>query len=132
MMSPNRRRAWGAYVEVEGRAMVAGGHGGAGQGIVIEVDRLRRLGAGMLPSPIRPSWGQLASGQMDAQWVEVDAVVQAADGSAIFTHARERKWPIDRDDSRRRQCPAVDNLLDAGIRVPGCLSGRDRCPRPDT
>jgi signal transduction histidine kinase len=106
----------GAYVEVEGRAILAGGHGATGQGPVIEVDHMRLLGNGMMPEPVRPSWSLLASGQMDAQWVEVDAVVRATDGSHLLLACESGQLTA---TIREAPALAVDNLLDASIRVRG-------------
>jgi hypothetical protein len=74
----------GAYVEVEGTAIQAPGHGVAAYGPVVLMDKEIVLGQGKLPDPLHPSWGLLASGQMDAQWVEIDAVVRATDGSHLL------------------------------------------------
>jgi signal transduction histidine kinase len=106
----------GAFVEVEGRAILAGGHGATGHGPVIEVDHMRLLGQGTLPTPVRPSWSSLASGQMDAQWVEVDAVVQATDGSHLLLACESGQLTA---TIREAPVTAVNNLLDAGIRVRG-------------
>jgi signal transduction histidine kinase len=76
--------AFGAYVEVEGDALRAPGHGVAGYGPVVHVDKVSHLGVGKLPDPVHPPWGLLASGQMDSQWVELDAVVRATDGSHLL------------------------------------------------
>jgi signal transduction histidine kinase len=41
----------------------------------IECHRLRILGRGEFPEPARPTWDELASGSLDAQWVELEGIV---------------------------------------------------------
>ena len=41
----------------------------------IEARRVRRLGAGTLPQPVRSAWDQLINGSLDTQYVEVEGVV---------------------------------------------------------
>ncbi len=98
------------------RAILAAGHGASGQGPVIEVDALRYLGEGKLPNPLRPSWSLLASGQMDAQWVEMDAVVRATDGSHLLLACESGQLTA---TVRAAPVLAVNSLLDASIRVRG-------------
>ncbi|HWD17677.1 MAG TPA: ATP-binding protein [Verrucomicrobiae bacterium] len=106
----------GAWVEVEGRAVAASGHGAAGKGPVVEVTQIHYAGPGRLPDPIRPAWSVLASGQMDAQWVEVDGVVRATDGSHLLLACESGQLTA---TLRAAPVLAVNNLLDASIRVRG-------------
>jgi signal transduction histidine kinase len=41
--------------------------------------RLRVLGQGEFPKPLRPTWDELANGSLDAQWVEIEGVVLSND-----------------------------------------------------
>ncbi|HEY1787382.1 MAG TPA: sensor histidine kinase [Verrucomicrobiae bacterium] len=41
----------------------------------IECHRLRILGRGQFPEPDRPTWNELTSGSLDAQWVELQGIV---------------------------------------------------------
>ncbi|MGC3959771.1 MAG: hypothetical protein QM813_18165 [Verrucomicrobiota bacterium] len=79
-------QTFGSFVEIEGEAAWA-----AQRGPVIAIKSSKRLGRGKLPDPIRPSWGQLASGQMDATWIEVSAVVRATDGSHLLLDSDGRQ-----------------------------------------
>ena len=106
----------GAFVEVEGHVVLATGHGPTGRGPVIQADQIRFLGEGRLPDPARPPWSLLASGEMDAQWVEVDAVVRASDGSHLLLACASGQLVA---TVRAAPVAAVNNLLDATIRVRG-------------
>lgn len=120
----SQAQALGSFIEVKGQCVLATGHGAAGQGPVVEVESLRRLGIGELPDPIRPSWGLLASGQMDAQWVEVDAVVRDTDGSHLLLACESGQLAA---TIREAPVETVNNLLDATIRVRGvCIAATDR------
>lgn len=41
----------------------------------IECRKLRILGHGEFPEPVRPTWNELTSGSLDAQWVELEGIV---------------------------------------------------------
>jgi signal transduction histidine kinase len=106
----------GAYVEIEGRAILSPGHGVAGYGPSILASKVSYLGNGKLPDPIQPSWSLLTSGQLDAEWIEVHGVVRATDGSHLLlacengelmaTIVSASVWDVNR-------------LVDATIRVRG-------------
>jgi signal transduction histidine kinase len=106
----------GSYVAIDGHAIFASGHGVAGYGPVIRADHVHYLGKAELPQPIHPSWSLLASGQMDAQWVEVNAVVRATDGSHLLLACESGQLM-----ATIRSAPAaqVTNLVDAAV----CLRG---------
>jgi signal transduction histidine kinase len=106
----------GAYIEVEGEAISAQGHGAAGYGPVVQVNQIHFLGNGKLPDPIRPSWSLLASGQMDAQWVEIDAVVRATDGSHLLLASENGQLMA---TIRSAAVADVKRLVDAGVRIRG-------------
>lgn len=106
----------GSYVEVEGRAISSPRHGVQGYGPVILADKVRFLGYGKLPDPIRPSWSLLASGQMDAEWIEVQGVVRATDGSHLQLACEDgllMATIVSADVLN------VEDLVDARIRVKG-------------
>ncbi len=113
----------GAYVEVEGEAISAQGHGAAGYGPVIQVSVLNYLGNGKLPDPIRPSWSLLTSGQLDAQWIEIDAVVRVTDGSHLLLASDNGQLMA---TIRSASVADVKRLVDASVRVRGiCMAATD-------
>jgi len=106
----------GAYVEVEGHGILNSNRGANGKAPVIEADDIRLLGTGKLPTPLRPSWSVLASGEIDAQWVEVDGVVRATDGSHLLLACESGQLMA---TIRAAPASAVTNLLDAAVRLRG-------------
>ena len=116
LIPDGRIQSLGSYVEVEGLAIAAYGHGLTGNGPIVRALKLRNLGRGKLPPPFHPSWSLLASGQMDAQWVEVDAVVRATDGSHLLLACESGQLM-----ATIRSAPVADvtNLVDASVRVRG-------------
>jgi signal transduction histidine kinase len=106
----------GAYVEVEGHAVLNTNRGANGKAPAIEADKIHPLGVGKLPNPLRPSWSVLASGQMDEQWVEVDGVARATDGSHLLLACESGQLLA---TIRSAPVSAVTNLLDAALRLRG-------------
>lgn len=104
----------GDYLEVEGVS-------DPGQfAPVVDASRVRIVGQGSIPEPIRPTWQQLINGSLDAQYVELQAILtsvqtngvtlRTADGT-ILTDIRVADG--DPQDLTRYE--------DALIRVRGCL-----------
>jgi signal transduction histidine kinase len=62
----------GDYCEIEGDTSA----GEFSPGIYCH--KLKILGRGQLPEPVRPAWNELASGSLDAQWVEIEGIVLSA------------------------------------------------------
>lgn len=62
----------GDYCEIEGDTSA----GEFSPGIYCH--KVKILGRGQFPEPVRPSWNELASGSLDAQWVEMEGVVMSA------------------------------------------------------
>jgi signal transduction histidine kinase len=60
------------------------GHSGAGNfAPVVVADRLVRLGGGVFPEPIRPSWDELNNGSLDVQWVEFKGLVTGVHSNVL-------------------------------------------------
>jgi len=108
----------GACVEVEGKVAR-----GDARGPGLDVQRVRILGQGKLPEPARPTWGQLASGQMNARWIEVDAVVRATDGSHLLLSHEGRQMMA---TIRSAAASEVKRLVDASVQLRGvCVNATD-------
>ncbi len=76
-----------------------------------------------MPDPIRPSWSLLTSGQMDAQWIEIDAVVRATDGSHLLLASENGQLMA---TIRSASVADVKRLVDASGRVRGiCMAATD-------
>jgi signal transduction histidine kinase len=80
--------------------------------------RAARLGAGLLPEPLHPTWDQLINGSLDTRYVEIQGVVTAvdADGMALLTRAGILKVELSDVDSKSLR--KYENSL---IRVRGCV-----------
>ena len=108
----NRRiKQLGEYVEVEGWTGLTDAFTP-----VISADRVVLLGRGKLPKPQQPPLGQLASGWMDSQWVELDGVVRATDGAHLLLNCDGRQVTASLSAASTR---VVKELVDASVRVRG-------------
>ena len=108
----------GARVEVEGIVTR-----GDGRGPGLEVRQVRILGEGKLPQPARPTWAQLAGGQMNGCWIEIDAVVRATDGSHLLLYQEGRQMMA---TIRSAAVAEVNRLVDASVQLRGvCVNATD-------
>ncbi len=87
---------------------------------VVTARRVQALGAGDLPEPVHPTRDQLMNGSLDAQYVEIQAIVTAVqeDGVTLLTPDSRIKADL-RVTSLKPQDLA--RYEDALIRVRGCL-----------
>jgi len=101
----------GDYLEAAGRAVWI-----SGRGLVIKADNIVVLGKGKLPNPERPSWNQLAGGKGLNQWIELQGVVRATDGSHLLLSCEGGRLM-----ATIRTAPAhrVEELVDAAVRMRG-------------
>jgi signal transduction histidine kinase len=110
--------AFRSCVEVEGRGDWANGHGP-----IIRAEKVVILGQGKLPEPERSTWSQLASGRMVDQWVEIEAVVHATDGSHLLLSSEGGQLMA---TIRAAPAGSVRQLVDATIRIRGvCVAATD-------
>jgi signal transduction histidine kinase len=56
---------------------------------IINATRVTRLGPGQLPVPVQPTWDQLMSGSLDAQYVELPGVVTAVRSNSVSLLTRD-------------------------------------------
>jgi len=114
IFSPGAKRkinAFGDYIEVEGSAGVD--DIGSPE---IRADKVIVLGTGNPPRPETLTPGQLASGQTDARWIEVEGVVHSTDGSHLLLNSYGQQLMATITEAPVK---LVDNLVDAGVRVRG-------------
>lgn len=89
----------------------------------VRAHRLVRLGAGVLPEPLHPTWDQLINGSLDTQYVEVQGVVTGVepDGVALLTRAGKIKVQLPEADPQ-----TLKQYVNALVRLRGCvIPGRD-------
>jgi len=73
----NATPAFGELWELEG-------HSGAGDfAPIVVANKLTRLGAGLLPTPVKPTWGELLNGRLDVQWAELTGLVTEVHSNTI-------------------------------------------------
>jgi signal transduction histidine kinase len=80
--------------------------------------RAVRLGAGKLPSPVRPARDQLLNGTLDTQYVELQGVVTDVHTNQMSLLTREGKILVHLPDLRPE---ALTPYAGALVRVRGCL-----------
>lgn len=102
---------FGSLVELEGKADWAPGHGP-----VVRSEHVVLLGPGKLPEPERCNWSQLASGRTMGEWVEVEGVVRATDGSHLLLTCEGGQFMA---TIRSAPAPWVRGLVDTTLRVRG-------------
>jgi signal transduction histidine kinase len=90
----------GEFVEVEGLT--------ADSGIAL-AQTVRHLGAGKLPEPIHPTWGQLLNGSLDSQWIEISGLVEGITN-------RPNSWS-------RLSLHTASGILKVDLRRPGVMPG---------
>lgn len=87
----NAAPAFGELWEVEG-------HSAAGDfAPVIMADRVKRLGEGLLPPPVTPSWAELLNGSRDVQWAELKGLVTDVHTNTLSLHLPEGRLDVELD-----------------------------------
>jgi len=87
---------------------------------IVNARRMSRLGPGQLPSSVIPTWEQLLTGSLDAQFVEISGVVTAVHSNSISLFMREGVVEVE----LRVIGPEPSDLSqfeNALVRVRGCL-----------
>ncbi|HVM48355.1 MAG TPA: PA14 domain-containing protein [Candidatus Acidoferrum sp.] len=124
---------WSIYVRLEDPASVEAQQAGdywEVEGVTfaefapnVRARRAVRLGPGVLPEPMRPTWDQLINGSLDTQYVELQGVVTGigADGLALLTPAGKLTVQL-----TEAQPGALNRYQNARVRLRGCvIPGRD-------
>jgi signal transduction histidine kinase len=109
--SAARPPGFGVYVQLEGKADWAFGHGP-----IIRTDKVTTLGKGKLPKPEHCTWSQLANGKLPGQWVELEGVVRATDGSHLLLTSEGGQWMA---TIRSAAVASVKQLVDSTVRIRG-------------
>ena len=108
----NATPAFGELWEVEG-------HSEAGNfAPIIVADRITRLGKGLLPSPVKPTWAELLNGSRDVQWVELTGLVTDVHSNAISLHLPEGRLEVELEGSFESD---LKPFLKAVVKIRGVL-----------
>ncbi len=100
----------GDYVMVQGVADWVDGD------MAVRVESVKSLGKGALPPAKPSSWSELSSGHGVDEWVEIEGVVHASDGSHVLLECEGEQALA---TIRSAPAPLVDNLVDAVVRMRG-------------
>ncbi len=100
----------GEYVVIQGVADWVDGD------VTVQVESVKSLGKGSLPIAKQSSWSELSGGHGVDQWVEIDGVVHASDGSHVLLECEGEQALA---TIRSAPAPLVDNLVDAVVRMRG-------------
>lgn len=104
----------GEYLEVEGVS-------DPGQfSPVVDASRVHILGLGNMPDPVRPSWYQLINGSLDAQYVEIQAILTSVQTNGVILRTADGTIQTDIRvaDGEPQDLTRYEDAL---IRVRGCL-----------
>lgn len=104
--------ALGEMWELEGRS-------GAGNfAPIVIADKLTRLGEGLLPSPVTPTWAELLNGSRDVQWAELQGLVTDVHSNTISLHLPEGRLEVELQGGFEA---ALEPLLNSVVRIRGVL-----------
>lgn len=100
----------GDYIMIQGVADWVEGD------MAVRVESVKSLGKGALPLAKPSSWSELSSGHGVDEWVEIEGVVHASDGSHVLLECEGEQALA---TIRSAPAPLVDNLVDAVVRMRG-------------
>ena len=106
------RPRMGELWEIEGRT------GPGDFAPVIEAQKMTRLGLGRLPEPEHPTWDQLMTGSLDAQYVELQGIATATRGESMTLLLHGGTTEVRFSAGDRRDLSGFANAL---IRIRGTL-----------
>lgn len=101
----------GEYWEVEGRTV-------AQFSPMVRARRVTRLGRGILPEPVRPTWDQLMNGSLDALYVELNGIITAVTSNKVTLLTHDGKLQAHLTDFPVEE---VSRHAGALVRLRGCL-----------
>ncbi len=110
-MGDSGRQQVGDYVEIDGTTT-------AQFSPMILARQIVRLGLGVLPEPVRPTWDQLMDGALDTEYVEVQGVVTAVEATRLTVLTHEGKLQVYLPE---RHFDELRTYLDSVVRIRGCL-----------
>ena len=95
------------------------GHSGAGDfAPIIVADKVTRLGEGLLPSPVNPTWTELLNGSRDVQWAELKGLVTDVHSNTISLYLPEGRLDVELEGSFESD---LRPFLKANVRIRGVL-----------
>ncbi len=108
----NAAPASGELWEVEG-------HSGAGDfAPVVVADKVTRLGEGLLPLPVHPTWTELLNGSRDVQWAELTGLVTEVHSNTISLQMSEGRLDVELEGSAESELKPFQKAV---VRMRGVL-----------
>ena len=108
----NAAPAFGELWEVEGRS-------GTGDfAPIVVAEKITRLGEGLLPSPIRPTWAELLNGSRDVQWAELTGLVTDVRTNTITLQLPEGRLEVELEGRFEAE---LKQFLKSVVRIRGVL-----------
>lgn len=102
-----------------GELWVVEGRSGAGNfAPVVVADKITKLGEGLLPTPVRPTWAELLNGSRDVQWAELTGLVTEVHSNTISLHLPEGRLDVELEGSFE---PELQPFLKSVVRIRGVL-----------
>lgn len=75
------------------------GHSAAGDfAPVVVASRISRLGGGLLPTPVQPTWAELLNGSRDVQWAELNGLVTDVHGNTMTLQLPEGRLDVELEE----------------------------------
>jgi len=72
------------------------GHSAAGDfAPIVVADKVTRLGEGLLPAPVIPTWTELLNGSRDVQWAELKGLVTDVHSNTISLYLSEGRLDVE-------------------------------------
>lgn len=108
----NATPAFGELWEVEGQS-------GAGDfAPIVVANKITRLGEGLLPTPVKPTWAELLNGRLDVQWAELTGLVTEVHSNTISLLLPEGRLDVEMDGLFETE---LKPFLKAVVRIRGVL-----------
>jgi signal transduction histidine kinase len=84
----------------------------------VQAQKMKRLGQGRLPEPLRPTWDQLINGSADTQYAEVQGVITGVESNSVVILCRGGKLKVQLPEMPETLLQRYGNTL---VRIRGCL-----------
>lgn len=108
----NAAPTFGELWEVEG-------HSAAGDfAPIVVADKVTRIGEGLLPSPVIPTWTELLNGSRDVQWAELKGLVTDVHSNTISLYLPEGRLDVELEGSFESD---LKPFLKANVKIRGVL-----------
>ena len=85
---------------------------------IVVAEKLTRLGEGLLPMPVRPTWTDLLNGNKDVQWAELQGLVAGIHSNTISLHLPEGRLDVELDGQFESD---LQPFLNAVVKIRGVL-----------